>query len=207
LATTAIVLQSVSLAVVLFASTDLDDIFVLVGLFADRKYSVGSIVVGQYLGIFFLVGVSAVAALMALIIPREYVGLLGIAPMLIGAKKLIDLWSHEEEQDLIVEMRPTRPHTEVLSVGLITVANGGDNLSVYIPAFAVRSAAEIAIIAVIFAAMTTIWLLLAHWMVNHRMLRKPLQRYGTVLAPLVLIALGCSILYEANSFALITSFL
>lgn len=207
MATAAIVLQSVSLAVVLFASTDLDDIFVLIGLFADRKYSVASIVVGQYLGIFFLVGVSAVAALMALVIPREYVGLLGMAPVLIGAKKLIDLWGQDEEQDLILEMKPARAHTEVLSVGLITVANGGDNLSVYIPAFAVRSATEIAIIAVIFAAMTTIWLLLAHWMVNHRMLRKPLQRYGAVLAPLVLIALGCSILYEANSIALITSFL
>lgn len=207
MATTAIILQSVSLAVVLFASTNLDDIFVLIGLFADRRYHVRSIVVGQYLAIFFLVCLSAVAALMALVIPSEYVGLLGFVPALIGVKRLIDLRGKKEEQDFVVGMKPTRVHAQALSVGLITVANGGDNLGVYIPAFAVHSAAEIAIITVIFAVMTAIWLFLAHWMVNHRMLRKPLQRYGSVLAPLVLIALGCNILYQANSLAVIASFL
>jgi cadmium resistance protein CadD (predicted permease) len=43
LVTAAIVLQSALLAVILFASTNLDDIFVLIGLFADRKYNVRSI--------------------------------------------------------------------------------------------------------------------------------------------------------------------
>jgi cadmium resistance protein CadD (predicted permease) len=112
----------------------------------------------------------------------------------------MDLWDKDEEQGSVGDVPSTRGHTQAQSVGLIMVANGGDNLGAYIPTFAVRGAAEIAITVVIFIAMIAIWLLLAHWMVNYRMLEKPLQRYGAAIAPLVLIVLGCSILYEANSF-------
>ena len=44
----------VGLAVVLFASTNIDDLFVLLALFADRRVGTRGIVVGQYLGIAIL---------------------------------------------------------------------------------------------------------------------------------------------------------
>ena len=79
-------------AVVLFASTNIDDIFVLVGFFADPKSHPRDIVVGQYAGIMALFGLSLVASLLSLKIPRAYVGLLGVLPILIGGKRLFDLY-------------------------------------------------------------------------------------------------------------------
>ena len=76
-------------AIVLFASTNIDDVFVLIGFFADPKFRARDIVLGQYLGIAALFGVSVAASLLSLVISRTYVGLLGIVPILIGLKKTV----------------------------------------------------------------------------------------------------------------------
>jgi cadmium resistance protein CadD (predicted permease) len=47
--------------------------------------------------------------------------------------------------------------------------------------------------------MTALLCMLAHWMVSHPRLGAPLRRYGHILAPLVLIALGILIIYNAGS--------
>jgi cadmium resistance protein CadD (predicted permease) len=44
------------LAIVLFASTNVDDLFVLLGFFSDPKLRARDIVVGQYAGIATLFG-------------------------------------------------------------------------------------------------------------------------------------------------------
>jgi cadmium resistance protein CadD (predicted permease) len=79
-------------AIVLFASTNVDDVFVLIGFFADPKFRARDIVLGQYSGIAALFSASAAASLLSLVIPRAYVGLLGVVPILIGLKKLFDLY-------------------------------------------------------------------------------------------------------------------
>src|ERR1700749_4681711 len=79
------------LAVVLFVSTNVDDLVVLVALFADSRFRTRDVVAGQYLGLAVLFVVSAAGALLALVIPNTYLGLLGIFPILIGIRKLIAL--------------------------------------------------------------------------------------------------------------------
>ena len=85
------------LAIALFASTNVDDVFVLVGFFADPKFRARDIVIGQYAGITALFGVGVVASLLSLVIPRVYLGLLGIAQILIGAKKFLDLYRQRDK--------------------------------------------------------------------------------------------------------------
>jgi len=79
------------LAVVVFASTNIDDIFVLLGFLADPRFRPRNVAIGQYIGIGALVAVSVAASLISLIFAPEYVGLLGILPVLIGVTKLFAL--------------------------------------------------------------------------------------------------------------------
>ncbi len=97
------------LAIALFASTNVDDVFVLVGFFADPKFHARDIVIGQYAGITALFGVSVVASLLSLVIPRAYLGLLGIAPILIGAKTASAI-----KQKKLWSVTPTPEHTDEL---------------------------------------------------------------------------------------------
>ena len=61
---------------------------------------------------------------------------------------------------------------------------------------------QIAVIALVFVAMTAFWCFAAHSMVNHPKLGTPIRRYGHRFAPIVLIGLGILILYQAGSFGL-----
>src|SRR5579871_5801218 len=72
-----------------FASTNIDDLLVLVGFLSDRSFRRGLIFAGQIIGIAVLVGVSLAAALAARTLSPAHVGLLGLAPVAIGLAKLL----------------------------------------------------------------------------------------------------------------------
>jgi cadmium resistance protein CadD (predicted permease) len=201
-------LATLALAIVLFASTNVDDIFVLVGFFADARFRVREIVVGQYLGITVLVGVSVAASLFSLFLPRSYIGLLGIVPITVGAKSFFDLTRarfHSPEPARADFPKGRHKHAAV--VALVTIANGGDNIGMYTPAFVIRSRNEIAVIVFVFAIMTGVWCLLALWIVNHPRLGAPIRRYGRIVASAVLIALGVMVMIQAGTFGLLQNLL
>jgi cadmium resistance protein CadD (predicted permease) len=185
-------LPLLALAITLFASTNIDDLVVLIGFFADRRFRTRDIVAGQFVGVAALFLASASGSLLSLVIPRAYLGLLGILPIVIGIRKLSDLRRDASAPE-------NSSQGSVAGVTLVTIANGGDNIAIYIPAFAVHSGAENAVIAMVFVAMTALWCMLAHWMVNHRRFGAPLRRYGHIFAPMVLIGLGLVIIYKAGT--------
>src|SRR5271170_7169864 len=76
------------LAIVLFASTNVDDLVVLIAFFANSRFRARDVVAGQYAGVALLFIVSAAGALLSLVIPKAYLGLLGIFPILVGITKL-----------------------------------------------------------------------------------------------------------------------
>jgi cadmium resistance protein CadD (predicted permease) len=194
----------VGLALALFASTNVDDIFVLVGFFSDPRLQVRDIVIGQYAGIAALFGVSVAVSMLSLVIPGAYLGFLGIAPIAIGGKKLLDLDRGRDRTEESLEVHPvSRAYMRTAAVALVTIANGGDNIGVYTPTFAIRSGHEVAMIALVFAVMTALWCFIAHSIVNHPKLGAPIRRYGRRVAPIVLIGLGFLILFQSGSVQLL----
>src|SRR5687767_6847994 len=77
-------------AVVVFASTDIDDLVLLTAFFGDARLRRSAIVAGQFLGIGALTATSTVAALAALAVPPHWPSLLGAVPLVLGLWKL---WS------------------------------------------------------------------------------------------------------------------
>jgi cadmium resistance protein CadD (predicted permease) len=194
------------LAIALFASTNVDDMFVLVAFFADPRFRSRDIVTGQYAGITALFALALLGSLLALVISRAYIGLFGSVAIGVGAKRLFDVYRNREATESSLEHPDIiGRHTRIATVALLTLANGADNIAIYMPAFAIRSPFEIGMFAVIFAVMTGLWCFFAHWIVHHPTFGKPVRRYGQRVAPLVLIAIGVSILYHAGSLALLVA--
>src|SRR5882757_4861440 len=189
------------LAIALFASTNVDDLFVLLGFFSDPKLRTRDIVVGQYAGIATLFGLSIAASLLSLVISRAYIGLLGIVRIVIGVKRFVELFRGTDGTEEGLELRrKVGGYGRTATVALVTIANGGDNIGIYTPSLAIRSGYEIAVIALVFVVMTALWCYFAHWMVNHPKLGAPIRLYGHRVAPIVLIGLGILIIYQAGSF-------
>jgi cadmium resistance protein CadD (predicted permease) len=193
---------------VLFAWTNIDDLFVLLGFFADPGVRARQVVVGQYLGIGVLYAVSVLASLLSVVVPRAYIGLLGLAPIFMGVTRLLSLWrgtgaDRDGRDDHAVAS--ARAGRNILAVAMATVANGGDNISVYTPLFATHSAVEVAAAGLVFAIMTALWCLLGHWLVHHPALGIPIRRYGVRTLPFLLISFGIVILYTAGTLSLVYS--
>jgi cadmium resistance protein CadD (predicted permease) len=201
-------LELVGQAIVLFISTDLDDVFVLLAFFADPRFRTRQIVVGQFLGIAILYALSVAGSLVSLVVRPAFIGLLGLVPITMGLRAAWELWTSRDEhgQDSPDPQAPIR-RTNIAAVLAMTLANGGDNVSVYIPLFALQTGSAVAIMGFIFAIMTAVWLGFAYWLTRHRTIGAPVRRYARLLMPLVFIALGIFILSQAGTMELIQSFL
>lgn len=195
-------LSTIGLAIVLFASTNVDDIFVLIGFFSDKRYRSRHVIAGQYLGIAALVAVSVVASLVSLVFAPAYVGLLGLIPIVIGLKKLFDLRSGNGD-DAAEHGAPGSGIGAVLAVAGVTIANGGDNIGIYTPVFAASSMVDLTVYNLVFAVMVAVWLAFSYWLVNHPSLGAPIRRFGPVVTPFVLIAIGVHVLQAAGSLSLL----
>jgi cadmium resistance protein CadD (predicted permease) len=174
-----------------FVSTNIEDLFLLVGFFSDRSFSRVHIFAGQILGMAAIVAISLAAAWAALAISPGRVGLLGLAPIVIGVGKLLRRGKSDEEG------QPTA--AGILQVAAVTVVNGGDNIAAFTPIFATQGSREMIATLAIFAVLTLVWCFVALWLVRHTALGKPLRRYGHVLLPFILIGLGGLILYRSGA--------
>lgn len=188
------------IAASVFVATNIDDLILLGVFFAaaaktptqNQFYGpVSAIVLGQFLGIGFLIGISLLAGSISLIIPSDYIRFLGILPLALG---LYQLWPQRNTDHNGVSL-PVK--ITATTVTLITIANGGDNVGVYSPLFATQALEEITLTVAVFAFMTGLWLVIAHWISTHPYTGAVIQRYAPRLLPFVLIGLGVFILFDA----------
>jgi cadmium resistance transport/sequestration family protein len=200
-------------AIIFFASTNVDDIFLLMAWFSQSNGSLTKkqIVIGQYLGFITLVLLSLIGAFGALVIPKEWIGLLGIFPIYLGVKALWegykeknDAKENESGEQLIEEgskknLLQKFLHPNIYKVAAITFANGGDNIGIYIPYFSNQGIARLAIIIVIFLVLVAVWCFFGYKLVSHPLVAKTVERYGHLIVPFVLILLGAYILIESGT--------
>ncbi|WP_133648161.1 cadmium resistance transporter [Paraburkholderia flava] len=198
------------LAVAAYVATNIDNLFVLLAFLADvrdrRSGDTRRIVVGQFIGSAALVGASlAVAALLASV-PDRVIGLLGLLPVAVGLGKAWT-WLRSRRSPASQPDGQTQPVTQSTSawtVAGVAIANGSDNLAVYVALYAGRNAVDSTSITLVFAAMTALWCAVAVWLVRHPLLGAPLRRYGAALLPLVLLIVGCSVIVEHDTWRLLS---
>ena len=185
-------LSVLSRAVVAFAASNIDDIFVLTLFFAQKNLKRWHVVAGQYLGLAGLIAVSLSGYFARLVIPRSWIGLLGFAPIVIGIKKLVD-WNHGIEADTKNEAG----RGSVFTVAVVTFANGGDNIGIYVPLFATSDARALIITLIAFGVLIAVWCALAYYLGKHPAVKRIVDRYGHIVVPFVLIGLGVFIIIES----------
>jgi cadmium resistance transport/sequestration family protein len=192
-------------SIVAFASTNIDDIFILMLFFGNKSYKTRNVVIGQYLGIGTLIAISFIGSFASLFINGKYIGLLGLLPVFLGIKSLIayfrkkKMYAERSDQILVSQKR-----SSVLSVAAVTFANGGDNIGIYIPLFSTLILSGKLIMTSIFLLMVAVWCYAGWHLSRHPAIAKIIDRYGHIVTPVVLIALGLYILHESGSFTLFT---
>jgi cadmium resistance protein CadD (predicted permease) len=195
-----------------FVATNIDDLLILIAFFANsHRFPLPQIVLGQYAGMGALLAIGVVGSLIALIVPNNLIGLIGIFPIAIGIKELLELLkngdNNEEESAKQLPQRRRRltAYLPFLTVAAVTFS-GGEEIGVYTSVFATNNeVSEIIIIVLVVMILTGVWCTVAYHLVNRPLIASSIKRTGTVALPFVLIGLGIYILAEA--FLLIPSFL
>jgi cadmium resistance protein CadD (predicted permease) len=205
--------------IIAFTVTNIDDMMILLLLFSqsDSNFRKRHIFIGQYLGFLTIIILSLPGFFGGLFIQREWLGLLGILPIVIGMKQLIN---QQTESTEVQTVNPDFPqllhpnpawsfflsilHPNTYKVAAITIANSGDNISIYIPLFAGQDFVSLAIIIAVFLAMVGLGYGIAYLLTSQVTIGYILSRYGRAMIPFILMALGLFILYDRGTFKLLT---
>ncbi|MFL6160890.1 MAG: cadmium resistance transporter [Jatrophihabitantaceae bacterium] len=186
-------------AIALFAVTNIDDLIVLALFFARaRAAGAGSrpVVLGQYLGFIAILILCLAGAVGAGQLPDRVIGYLGLVPILLGGWALRSGLRRRDDAAL----RPAVPVGAWWAVAGVTLSNSGDNIGVYVPAFAGRSAATLVGFAAVFLVLVGLWCLAGWLLTGHPAVIAAAHRWGAVLTPVALIAIGCVILVSHGTF-------
>lgn len=190
-----------------FIATNLDDIIILLLLFSqvNRVFQRRHVVIGQYLGFTALLLMSMPGFLGGQLFPQSWIGMLGLVPIAIGINRLLH---RDEDEDNCTENLTVPQSTHPLagflspqacSIAAITIANGGDNLGIYMPLFASCTLASLLVILSVFLSLVGVWCYAAFQLTRVPMIAETLTRYGNLLVPFVLIGLGVMILIESHT--------
>ena len=201
-------LTAISTGMTAFTATNLDDILILLLFFSqvNAVFRRRHIVFGQFLGFTGLVLASLPGFFGRLIFPPDWIGMLGLLPIAIGLSRLLNPETDDSEAEAELEQSENSFFSSFLSpqtysVAAVTVANGGDNIGIYVPLFASNTLESLAVILAVFFAMVGVWCYAAYRLIQMRAIADTLTRYGNQLVPFVLIGLGMAILVKSGTLA------
>ncbi|MDQ3840372.1 MAG: cadmium resistance transporter [Thermoproteota archaeon] len=188
----------VGIGIAAYVSTNIDDLFILMVFFATPRFTSSQIVLGQYLGMGSLMVVSLAGSLVTLLLPHSIIGLIGLFPIAIGIKELLELRKKENEDDKMTSKKLQRKKMQMPFLTVATVTfSGGEEIGIYTALFATNNDV-VAIITLVSAVMvlTMLWCLLANYLVKRSSLADRFRRIGDRILSFVLIGLGIYILAE-----------
>lgn len=199
-------------AIGVYISTSIDYLIVLIILFAQLSQNKQKwhIYAGQYLGTGLLVGVSLVAAYVVNFVPEAWmVGLLGLIPIYLGIRFAIvgEGEEEEEEEEIIERLEQSKANQLFWTVTLLTIASGGDNLSIYIPYFASLDWAQTLVALLVFAIGVIIFCKLSQVLSSIPLISETIEKYTRIIVPLVFIPLGLYIMYESGTIETFLNFI
>lgn len=183
-----------------FVITNIDGIFILTALFSESTSTKrkGYIVAGQYLGMLIIMALSFVGSLGSLLVPKAWIGFLGVIPVYMGVKMFL---SRDENQH---DYRNVLTDPNTYKVMAVVIGNGADNISVYIPLFMQGHWFHKGLIAAVFLILSGVWCWIAYKVVQTPWIGRYIERYGQKVIPIFLVGLGGYIMWQTGAFALLT---
>jgi cadmium resistance transport/sequestration family protein len=202
-------ITAISTAIAAFIATNLDDILILTILFTqvNKLFRRRHIVIGQYLGFSLLILASLTGFFGSFFLPILWIRWLGLIPVALGIFNILQ--GEEEEDNNIETVLETSKSSSLVSwlspqtcgVAALTIANGSDNIGIYVPLFASSSLVNLVTIVSVFLILVGVWCFTAHQLTNLPAIANLITSHGSHFVPCVLIGLGVFIIKESLPLA------
>ncbi len=186
-------------AVGAFVITNIDDFALLLLLFLGQP-SEGTgqwrIVAGQYLGFCVLLIISAAGGGMVRTIPAHWIGLFGLVPLALGVRSFASAARGDPGA-----AAPAWVGNSIVAVAIMTVANGGDNVAVYVLLFRQLDATGAAVTVLVFLLLLALWCAAALIVGRHARLIPGVVAASRWLTPAALVIIGIFLLIRTGAFS------
>ncbi|OAA72178.1 Cadmium resistance transporter [Cordyceps fumosorosea ARSEF 2679] len=201
---------AIGTACIAFAATNVDGIFVLVTFLAESATNThltpATILIGQYAGFTGIMAVSLVGFAVSLALAPQPIGFLGFLPLLLGLWNLLDVVLGRDATGCVEADQPELPMTastwfrSIVKVGAITLINGGDNVSSYIPLFAQAKRVEIVVYVAVFYVMLGVWFLVGLLIMKEEHVLLMAQKHTRRLIPFLYMGLGVFVIVKSHCY-------
>ena len=188
----------VAASVIAFLTTEMDSIAVMIVLFCacDTCMKKVAVAFGRYMGLALLVAFS-------LIFPeyltschiKEKLALLGFIPIIAGIFIGLSSAKNNNLSSKILFLF----FLCFFSV-IVTLANGGDNILLYISFFKSLDVRDFYIFCIVFFIMQALWCAVSLCVVNVKSIREYIQKTQSILIPFLFIVVGLYILLAGGTF-------
>lgn len=209
-------LATLVMGFVAFTLTDIDDLLLLIFFFSQSKksFTKREIFLGQYLGFLFLLLLTTLGYLGTLVIPLAWIGLLGLVPFFRGLNELYKRFVRKNQSPLdqkdsshstVFTSRLGRAFARLFNprvsmIAVLTVGNGSDNLSIYIPLFAHSTPGQVGIYLILFLFLVGVWYMLGYTISQLPVIAQVLESTSSFMLPFLMIGLGLFILWKNGTF-------
>ncbi len=202
-------------------ATTFDDNIYLTAFFGkvNHIFRPKHIILGEFVGFTILVLASLPGFFGGLVLPEAWIGMLGILPIFIGISNLM---SRDDDGDIIQDVSIDFSHSiksrcrkkslwatlrdpQTYRVSAVTIANGGNNIGIYVPLFATTNLPSLGVILFVCYLTVGLWCFLSYNLTRNPLMAPLLARYGRKVFPWVLIWLGFSIMMKSGTFQLFPS--
>ncbi|MBW4631029.1 MAG: cadmium resistance transporter [Iphinoe sp. HA4291-MV1] len=207
-------ITAISTGVAAFSATNIDDIIILMLFFSQVNATLRHwhIITGQYLGFAVLVIASLPGFFSGLFLPQSWLGLCSLLPIAIGIKCLLSQ-DDDDQETTVTEQSQSHQllltkflNLQIYSVAAITIANGTDNISIYVPLFASSTWESLLVILSVFFTLVGVLCYAAYRLTHQQAIADILTRYGNSFMPFVLIGLGAFIFVKSGTLSLFNLF-
>ncbi len=173
-----------------FVSTNIDDLLLLILFLAQNKSHRRSVISGQYIGFVVIIGISLLASFSSFLISPRWLSLLGIIPIIVGIHK----FRTQEQTPMKIDMR-----SNIFLVAAFTISDGWDNVSAYTPLFANETPLHVAILISFFLLFLAVWCYIGYKVAQFAVIQKNILKVKRFL-PLIYILLGILIIATHGLF-------
>ncbi|CAF1069445.1 unnamed protein product [Adineta steineri] len=215
--------------VITFILTNIQDIVILINFFlqSSEKRSLlktDHVVLGQYLGFSTLLMLSLLGYTISYILPVKLFGFLGFLIIFFGLNGLVELITNlrkkkkntteilQNEQVEFIQLELDH-HSDlkenasicddiqqIVKVSVVTIANGNDNIAIYVPIFVQSTSWQIIAYGLGFLFMVGVLCFVCYCFIHFPPIYKFARKYAQFISPFIFIALGIYILIDSGCF-------
>ncbi len=185
-----------------FAATSLDNLGLLIGLYADDSFRPRDVLVGYMAAAFTVTAAAYGVSTGVELAPLRYMGYLGFVPIALGLHRAGGLLRDPSSGS---DSSPHRVRRGVAPVFLLMLAQSIDTFAVFVAVFAdTQEHLEIPILMTV-AACVAILCASAYWLARHSAFAGALQRGMRWVLPVLLIAIGVFILADTPTDVVVSA--